>query len=142
MLVQWLRTGYWCVALSLHRKQRFVSVHRLLAIAFLPNPLNKPHVNHIDTDRTNCVLSNLEWATAKENARHAARMGRLKDKRGEGHHLAKMSDARIKKLIHLRKTKRYSQRVLGKMFGIGQPAVSRILAGARWGHLQLIREGR
>lgn len=70
-------TGYFLVtminATTKVRKNQFI--HRLLAKSFLPNPENKPHVNHIDGNKQNNTLSNLEWATSKENSQHAVNMG-------------------------------------------------------------------
>lgn len=51
------------------------SVHRLMAETFIPNPENKNHVNHIDGNKLNNMLSNLEWSTEKENSQHAVDTG-------------------------------------------------------------------
>jgi predicted XRE-type DNA-binding protein len=132
----WIREGYWCVGLTDRRgRQWFISVHRLVAIAFIPNPGSKPQVNHIDGDRTNCSLENLEWVTAKENAVHASRLGVLADKRGEGHHMAKLSDEKVIEIRGLYGTGLYSQREIAELFGVGQPAASRVIRGVRWGHI-------
>jgi hypothetical protein len=56
--------GYQCATLSNNKK---MAVHRLVALTFLPNPENKPYVNHIDCDKLNNKLENLEWVTQKEN---------------------------------------------------------------------------
>lgn len=51
------------------------TVHTLLARAFIPNPIGKPEVNHIDGDKTNYSIENLEWCTRAENDAHARRTG-------------------------------------------------------------------
>ena len=62
--------GYETVSLFHNSKNFSKSVHRLVAQAFIPNPDNKPQVNHIDGDKLNNNVGNLEWATGKENMRH------------------------------------------------------------------------
>lgn len=52
-------------------------VHRLVAMAHCPNPDNKPHVNHIDFDRSNAAADNLEWCTPEENHTHSRAAGRF-----------------------------------------------------------------
>jgi len=68
--------GYYRVGLhDEHGQKKMVSVHRLLAIAFIPNPDNKPCNNHKDSDRLNLAITNLEWVTYKENTDHSIKQG-------------------------------------------------------------------
>lgn len=69
------RYGYPSVNLYKNKKSYTKTVHRLVAVAFIPNIDNKPQVNHIDGDKTNNRVSNLEWVTAKENQQHAWETG-------------------------------------------------------------------
>lgn len=68
-------TGYFHVFLSVKSKVKIIKTHRLVAKAFIPNPQNKPQVNHKDGNKLNNRLSNLEWVTHKENAEHAYKSG-------------------------------------------------------------------
>jgi hypothetical protein len=70
------RTGYKNVVLSKQKKPVCKEVHRLVALAFVENPHNKPQVNHIDFCRTNNVATNLEFVTSKENHKHAFEVGK------------------------------------------------------------------
>lgn len=62
---------YYKVTLFKNHKRKGHLVHRLVAEAFIPNPKNKPQVNHIDGNKINNCVSNLEWVTEKENVNHA-----------------------------------------------------------------------
>lgn len=67
--------GYTHVVLSNNKNKKPYSVHRLVANAFIPNHENKPCVNHIDSDRSNNKVSNLEWCTYSENSKHGYEYG-------------------------------------------------------------------
>jgi len=75
--------GY--VAVNIKRDdgvRTLVPLHRLIAIVYIPNPLNKSQVNHIDGNKLNNNLDNLEWNTLDENIDHAIRLGLIKSRNG------------------------------------------------------------
>lgn len=69
--------GYGRIRFKIYGKFSERLIHRLVAMAFIPNPNNKPQVNHKDGDKTNNNVSNLEWVTSKENMQHASQTGLL-----------------------------------------------------------------
>lgn len=71
-------TGYIVVNLCRgDRHPKLMSMHRLMAINFIPNPEGKSQVNHKNSDRTDFRIENLEWVTPLENSHHALKVGRL-----------------------------------------------------------------
>lgn len=68
-----VKNGYKQVCLFENGKRHYFSVHRLVALTFIPNSENKPQVNHIDGNKLNNTVSNLEWVTNAENMQHAER---------------------------------------------------------------------
>lgn len=68
--------GYSIVKLSKNDNSRYYTIHRLVALAFLPNPQGLDEVNHIDYDRTNNNICNLEWISHGDNVRYSIKGGR------------------------------------------------------------------
>ena len=74
-------TGYYLVTLCDGKgKRKNKRVHRLLMEAFVPNPHSYPHINHIDGDKLNNSLDNLEWCTCAHNSKHASMMGLIESR--------------------------------------------------------------
>ncbi len=69
--------GYLFVSLYKSGKVKLFKIHRLVAQAFIDNPKNKPCINHIDCDRQNNCVNNLEWVTQKENIQYAYKLERI-----------------------------------------------------------------
>ena len=70
-------TGYVHVQLVKDGRSSTINVHKLVAQAFVPNPENKPEINHIDADRSNNISTNLEWVTHVENMVHAVKLSHI-----------------------------------------------------------------
>lgn len=119
--VQKLRKdGYLEVALYKDGKGKSIQVHRLVAQAFVPNPENKPQVNHIDGNKQNNNIENLEWVSISENALHSARQLRKNVKEIEqydleGRYLATYSSITI----------------AGEINGIRESSIANVLTGRR-----------
>ena len=130
--------GYERVTLCDSGRKKNVLVHRLVAIAFIPNPDNKPSVNHIDFNKLNNTTYNFEWCTHKENMRHAFKNGLFKaptPRRGEQCHLSKLKDSDI---IDIRKRISNGERILSiaGYFGVTRGNIMAIKSNKTWKHVR------
>lgn len=125
--------GYLQVGLRKHNKRKFLSIHRLVAIHFIDNPENKPQVNHIDCNKQNNNINNLEWATSKENLYHAKINGlRNNMPRGKKHpsfgkfaENSKTAKPVIRYERKTGKTKLYEAKILAKNDGFDVTSISK-----------------
>ena len=99
--------GYFRLGLTKDKKQRFFFLHRLVAQAFIPNPNNYPIVNHIDGNKKNNNIKNLEWCTYQQNTNHAYRTGIFKAKGavhiGEKNPNKKLTEQDVLEILRMKK---------------------------------------
>lgn len=126
--------GYERVVLSKNGETKRFQVHRLVAMTFIDNPKNKPQVNHIDGDKNNNNVSNLEWCTAQENEKHSFEVLGKKVLRGEQKNQSKLTELDV---IEIRDLYRYGylQRELAEFYGVGRRHISDIVNKKCWGWL-------
>lgn len=109
------------------------SVHRLVAKAFIPNPENKPDVNHIDGNKLNNHVSNLEWVTKSENMVHA-RNNKLIPV-GEENYNSKYSDEQINEACRLMQ-EGYRNCDICSVLDLPKNIVSQLRNGVIWNHIR------
>lgn len=128
--------GYMMARLS--KPRRVILVHRAVATAFIPNPDNKPCVNHIDCIPSNNNVTNLEWCTQKENIQHAARLGRMRTDHlvGGRSHSAVLSDAQAQRIREMYGTGRFSWSQLAHEFKISKRSIGRIIRRESYANVQ------
>jgi hypothetical protein len=129
------KTHYLSVALCKHKDPKNFLVHRLVAIAFLPNPEKKRFVNHKDGVKTNNHSSNLEWCTSKENAEHASKLGLLTGRNhGGGPYPQKLNKEQVLEIRRMRQKKIFA-RTVAKQFSISEGMVREIEHRRTWRHV-------
>jgi len=107
-------------------------VHRLVVIAFLPNPEGKPHTNHINCDKIDNRLDNLEWATRSENMLHAYDKGL--NHTGEKHHYAKLKECEVIEIKKMLKKGRKCKEI-GDLYGVSSQTIGDINRGKSWARI-------
>jgi len=121
--------GYLRVRLCAHGRFRTFGVHRLVALAFIPNPSGYPEVNHLDGDKTNNVVGNLEWTTSRGNQQHAVETGLRKC--GEDHPSAKLTWALVASARE-RHGQGCSIQQLAREYRVSHSAIDAAIRGKSW----------
>ncbi|AII27975.1 HNH endonuclease [Bacillus phage Bobb] len=111
-------------------------VHRLVALAFHPNPDNKPQVNHIDGNKVNNEAANLEWVTPSENIIHAIRTGLQVHRRGEKHHSSKFTEKQVIEIKQML-AKGMKGATIAREFDVPPQYISWIKTGHTWRHVHV-----
>lgn len=121
--------GYERITLSNNGKKKTFSIHRLVAIAFIPNPNNLPEVNHIDGNKMNNNYTNLEWISSKDNIKHSF-INRLSNYKGERNGRSKLSNTIIQQ-IRLDFSKGEKRKKLAIKYNISYSHIVSIISNKR-----------
>ena len=133
------KDGYKRVSLTGEDKRRKpIIVHRVLAQHFIPNPLNKPQVNHEDGVKSNNSLSNLSWCTLSENRQHAYNTGlqNSDSRKGAKCNFSTLDDTKVLEIKKLLKDG-LTQTKIAELYNITASTISYIHRGLTWKHLNV-----
>lgn len=128
---------YLTCALTKKNKMKTITIHRLVAIHFIPNPENKPEVNH-DTetgDKTKNMFWLLKWATTKENSEHAWKNGLIVGRKGMKHPISKLTDKEVLEIRSKYIPRIYTLKMLSEEYGIKRTSLSYIIKRKTWKHI-------
>jgi len=130
----WTKKGYATVSLFKAGKHFTRTIHRLVAEAFIPNPLGLPTVNHKDGVKARCRVTNLEWASYSQQEKHALTLGLKRPPAGSRNGRAMLGTQDVKRIRLLISSGR-SQKSVADEYGITPQTVSKIVHGVRWKHV-------
>lgn len=122
--------GYRMVSAGYNKVQ--CSVARIVALTFVPNPDNKPCVNHKNANKLDNRIENLEWVTYSENACHARDLGLLSFRKGEASHRAILSDKEAREIYDLTQHTQFTQHEIAAWYDAHRTTVSYIKLGRRF----------
>lgn len=128
------REGYHFVNLCSRSRAKPHYIHRLVAAAFIDNPGNLPQVNHLDGDKANNQIENLEWCTGSDNCRHAIDSALYQPARGESSGAAKLTESDVREIRRLAESG-VMHKDIAVLFCVERQAVTKIASRQRWAHI-------
>lgn len=125
------KDGYYILGLTKNHKYKTARVHRLVANAFVQNPLNLPQVNHINEIKTDNRVENLEWCTDAYNLTYGSREHQFA---GENNNKAKLTieDVENIRAIYVKGDRNYGQSALGKKYELSHTQIANIVKNKSW----------
>lgn len=128
-----MESKYLYVHLCNGKKTKSRRLHRVVAEAFIPNPNNLPQVNHIDGNKNNCSVRNLEWCSQEKNMKHAIEAG-LFNPKGENNPSAKLTESDVRNIReeYSKGDKSCSFKALSKKYGVTDVAIRYIVTRKTW----------
>ena len=127
-------SGYAYIKITICSKRKKLYVHRLVATAFLGDPTKElPHVNHIDTIRSNNVVTNLEWTDRSGNMKHAYKMG-TRSAIGEASSRTKLTNQNVLEIRRLASEGKTRSELAG-LFAMTRGGIDSIVRRVNWKHL-------
>jgi DNA-binding XRE family transcriptional regulator len=127
--------GYYYISMYKDKKQKSFKVARVIAQTFLNNPRNLPEVNHINSNRTDDRVQNLEWCNRSQNMKHAFDKG-FACQKGEKNGYSKLSKKEVIEIKRLHSIGDYKQKELAKIFNISKTTIHNVIKGKTWSHLE------
>lgn len=126
--------GYYRIHLSKNGKSKLMLLHRIVAIHFIPNPLNYPEVNHIEGNKEDCRASKLEWVTRSLNKIHAYKIGLIKpyDMNGESGPNAKLTQNQVNEIRDKYTTGMFTHNALAELYNTSRMNITHIINLRRW----------
>lgn len=130
--------GYKTVQLHLDKKKFLFKVHRLIAIAFIPNPENKKEVNHINCNKLDNSIENLEWCSRKENMSHALKNNLLRVV-GSKNPRSKLKESDVEDIVN-GISDGFLHKDIAKYYGVHVQHIGSIARGELWQHTTGIKK--
>lgn len=131
------KDGYCVASLRKDSINKRFKIHRLVAMTFIPNPENKPTVNHKNGIKDDNCITNLEWMNHKEQRKHAEETGLFKVVRGTQCRTSKLNEEKVREIKRLLFESDLTQKQIADKFEVSPGRITEIKNGKSWKHVQV-----